>query len=1095
MSQTAARHDSAGSAEPYWFEWKTGLLYLIELLDLDSEIVAVAFQLHGTKGWDDVGIRLRNGTTRLLQAKHSRVNDHLTFGDLVVPESKESPSLLRALARAWRDERMTRGTVECILVTNRVSGTNWYKGRPPLKEFLDKIRARAEQVTSVKDLRWDNEDERYPAACAIFLNELSELSDREKLEFVHAVRVETDAPDLPALEAKIRERLTHLTGLPPSSINGLFNALLSNLRIWTCQAQREKEWIERETLRATLAGEENRPVWLGNCEVETPEPFFPSRHEVVQNLRSSLLQRSPHKIDFLAAEPGAGKTSCISKLARSGSVLWKDQTVSIRFYAYRPIQPGRMDTGTDVDVSVRRDALWLALLWQIREYLRRTHLLAQLRVPVWLDGMPWEIAREHVLRIGELLGQQWGRPFVICVDGIDHAARARRKGITNFLETLPTPDAIPDHVRFLLAGQPPEAYPEYPFFLRQRHSAVIVHAVDFLTDEDLRVLWRAANSQISCSGEQTIIRLLADKAQRRTLPTVYAVEDIRGCKKLEDAAGVLETRPLADSLHDYYERIWSVAVPAAIDATRLAAAFALLKERPTGALLASAFVDLGKSSAEWTDVMRHLRPLVRETAEGFELVHNDFRVHLDASLANDAPVRKDAAVALANHYWKSSSNRWAAHNSLLALLTLAGEVDTFANDFTAKWVIEADAEGIRHTQLADECSAAFAAAVRRKDWLLLHSVACASLTIYRLEECWSSDPDPTESTTLPPFFRIEGEPLPLELWSNADFFELLSSCEQLHDATADSRAATVLKQWLGALSIETLIHRIGEESGNPDARMQDRDAVRRGFERLGHLCGVCRFVPNRDERSPEAKSKHAEAFESGWVAGLAAIRQRFAALRLWNASQPRYVVSWVEGINEAAKRGRWGEVRALLNRMEKSIDRLSLADRLALGWFAARAKPRNEEVWQKPSTAVNLGLAEGANSLSTLRLVAKWITYIDPIREPAQVTDDLLPLLDQRGMDSKDPAAVALLIRASAVLGRLLRYSDRNDQEGARIAVPPATLRPILEALWCTQPDWKNLPHDEVQTSREVGNEVVEIAWTVVSTILSSAPFVPNRLR
>lgn len=73
---------TAGSAEPSWFEWKTGLLTLVELLDEDSEVAAVAFQLHGTKGWDDVGVRFRDRRTRLQQMKHSRSGGHITFGDL-----------------------------------------------------------------------------------------------------------------------------------------------------------------------------------------------------------------------------------------------------------------------------------------------------------------------------------------------------------------------------------------------------------------------------------------------------------------------------------------------------------------------------------------------------------------------------------------------------------------------------------------------------------------------------------------------------------------------------------------------------------------------------------------------------------------------------------------------------------------------------------------------------------------------------------------------------------------------------------------------------------------------------------------------------
>src|SRR5258706_8150009 len=142
MTRANSNNPTAGSAEPPWFEWETGLLQLVEMLDEDSEVVAVAFQLHGTKGWDDVGVRLRDGRTRLLQMKHSRSGDRLTFGDLVTPQSKHAPSLLRALAGAWKSEQESRGAVECVLLTNRSAGTNWYQGRPPLAGILDKVQAR-----------------------------------------------------------------------------------------------------------------------------------------------------------------------------------------------------------------------------------------------------------------------------------------------------------------------------------------------------------------------------------------------------------------------------------------------------------------------------------------------------------------------------------------------------------------------------------------------------------------------------------------------------------------------------------------------------------------------------------------------------------------------------------------------------------------------------------------------------------------------------------------------------------------------------------------------------------------------------------------
>jgi hypothetical protein len=474
VSRSIMNNPSAGSAEPSWFEWKLGLRHLVEMLDMDSEITAVAFQLYGVKGWDDVGVRFRDGRTKLMQMKHSRAGDHLTFGDLVSLEDGNSSSLLRGLAEAWKAEERGRGCIECVLVTNRSPGPNWYQGRPPLGIFFEKVESRVTPAASVADVNWDGEDPRYAAAWATFLGELSDLQALEQLAFLKSFRIEAATPDLPELEKNIRQRLVALTGLPGSSINALFNALVANLRRWTCHTERESEWVDRESLLACLATDENVPPWLGHCEVETPEPFFPSRDTVVDSLRDSLLQGSTSKIDFLAAEPGAGKTSCISKLARSGAVLWKEQPISVRFYAYQPIRPGRSDVGGDAGPGVRPEALWGGLLWQIRDNLRKTKLLADLNVPVWLEGMPWDVARGHVLRIGDALGQSWSRRFVVCIDGVDHAARAQRKGLPEFLATLPSPDAIPLHVRFLLAGQPADAYPEYPNFLRRQHPRVQV---------------------------------------------------------------------------------------------------------------------------------------------------------------------------------------------------------------------------------------------------------------------------------------------------------------------------------------------------------------------------------------------------------------------------------------------------------------------------------------------------------------------------------------------------------------------------------------------------------------------------------------------
>jgi len=204
--------------------------------------------------------------------KHSRNGDPLTFGDLITAPSQDAPSLLRALARAWKSETELRGNVECVLTTNRSAGTNWYQGRPPLVEFFDKVKARVAQATSLTDVHWEGEDERYPRAWEIFIAELNDLTPAEGFAFLQALNIKVDAPDLDALETRIRDRLAVLTGLPPSSSTD-YSTPLANLSKWTCQTRREQEWIDREALRALLAGGEDAPPWLGHCEVETQNRF------------------------------------------------------------------------------------------------------------------------------------------------------------------------------------------------------------------------------------------------------------------------------------------------------------------------------------------------------------------------------------------------------------------------------------------------------------------------------------------------------------------------------------------------------------------------------------------------------------------------------------------------------------------------------------------------------------------------------------------------------------------------------------------------------------------------------------------------------
>lgn len=50
---------TAGRGDPYWYEWYVGLKEVVDMLNPDSKIESVAFQVAGAKGWDDVVVKLR----------------------------------------------------------------------------------------------------------------------------------------------------------------------------------------------------------------------------------------------------------------------------------------------------------------------------------------------------------------------------------------------------------------------------------------------------------------------------------------------------------------------------------------------------------------------------------------------------------------------------------------------------------------------------------------------------------------------------------------------------------------------------------------------------------------------------------------------------------------------------------------------------------------------------------------------------------------------------------------------------------------------------------------------------------------------------
>lgn len=121
VKMSNSNNPTAGSGDPYWYEWSIGLLYIMDMLNLDNNIKSVTLQSREAQGLDDVVVKYNNDKTKCIQIKHTRVDDTITFGDMI-SFSKKKPSLLKTLSVAWKEARSNFGEIEPVLYTNRKSG-------------------------------------------------------------------------------------------------------------------------------------------------------------------------------------------------------------------------------------------------------------------------------------------------------------------------------------------------------------------------------------------------------------------------------------------------------------------------------------------------------------------------------------------------------------------------------------------------------------------------------------------------------------------------------------------------------------------------------------------------------------------------------------------------------------------------------------------------------------------------------------------------------------------------------------------------------------------------------------------------------------
>ena len=575
---------SAGKGDPYWYEWTVGLQRVVEMLQPESGIQSVAFQVTGVKGWDDVVVRYGDGRGEFIQVKHSRAGKNLTFGDLVGADD-QGVSLLGSLFAGWQAMNLNPEKEKCILFTNRVAGE--YSGRsaagvqrPPLFKFMDWLGGELNRTKNLSECKPPGE---WEAAWKEWLAQLVPGTPGQQFSFLNSLEIRPNQEDLPTMEKDVLETLGKTFQIPGKRALPLFQALDHALREWTTH---EKKITAEDAYSAMAVDDGDEPE---HRAPPPPAPFFPSRQRALEEIENALKNPNGSPVVFLCAEPGAGKTSLISQLANRRVPEALQGLVGLRYFAFQPITPDSPLIPPDADHLVRPAPLWFSLLSQLRRGLKGK--LQKYQVPLLNNLLTWPEARASVLRIAARLGGEMKRPFVLVIDGIDHAARAMRYQGTeakDFFASLPGPDEIGESpVRLMLAGQPPESYPEYPAWLRAPHPKIQTLGIGTLDAADIRVLVRGTKGPIPAAQEGAVVNAIEMATHGNTLAVVFAVEETRTCNSVEELQKRLAERHLGDGLREYYASIWEYAFshvtsPPVGLAIAVASTLCLTSERLTG---------------------------------------------------------------------------------------------------------------------------------------------------------------------------------------------------------------------------------------------------------------------------------------------------------------------------------------------------------------------------------------------------------------------------------------------------------------------------------------------------------------------------------
>lgn len=809
-----------GMGDPYWYEWSVGEQQIINMLNKDNNIEFVELQANVGLGLDDVVVTYNDGSVLCIQVKHTRADNTLTFADLVYSDKNSGKSLLAELADSWQKEHDKYTKVIPQIFTNRKKGqtSSRTKGntkfvRPALDVFWTELNEKIKTAKKLEDIVF----EEYSEAWNEWKTQLKGIqTDDDKLKFLRLLQLETEQKDLQEIENEVRNDLSKGFGITLNDADKLLGKLDHALRKWTTSGRNTSRIYVEDVYEALSIEDYISPY---NHELLPAEPFFDSRKDFVEEIEKELLSGS-EKVLFLSGVPGTGKTNIVSKLCNK-----RDSIIKIRYYAYKPIQPDEEYQPADVSNRVKKECFWNEMFSQLRQCLKG--FLCKYNVPLQNCFMSLEEMKKRFFEITSAYARDTGFPFVIAIDGIDHAARAGIMSET-FLSTLSGPEYIPDNVKLLISGQPPESYSNYPLWLRRKDNNVKKLKVPEIEREDIFSLVARKISVARSSEYNAITDIVERYSEKNTLAAIFAVYEASQCASAMELERILIDRKLSGNIVEYYLSIWNNAIEDLVQYGfvdyKLAGVFAFLNERIDGQMLMEIFPEcVTIHTGDWNNALKKLRPLVVEEVGKYHILHNDVKIFLSDIVNIDEDHTREIADLLTNYYLNKEEKSQAFYFDIEKLMTMAGRKSEIVDIFSPKFVIEAYVNGLEISELAriadDIMKNLFLESV--VDYGKLQSLSTTILTIDKLKNT-RYEIENLEFRDISPYVCVasyECYVVPVNQWDAHLISNVLSYARTLYYAGKMERAVDLFDRWFKGMNILELWN-ILKDRGMLDMRIR-----------------------------------------------------------------------------------------------------------------------------------------------------------------------------------------------------------------------------------------------------------------------------------